>query len=100
LPWRSPGGRAPQVCHGGCRPRSTEDQSDLTEVIAGAESPDDAAVDADLDLAVGDHEELVASFALLGENITGRRLSLDSETGTTRGLRLRIAPASSQASDG
>src|SRR3954468_25007946 len=48
----------------GRRPRPAVDQSDLTEVLTGAECPDDVAADADGGVAVLDHEEADPALAL------------------------------------
>jgi len=50
------------------------DEGDLAEILTRPEAPDLATVDADLDLAVGDHEELVARRTLLDPIERGRFL--------------------------
>src|SRR5690349_6174904 len=54
------------------RPRAAGDERDLAEIVALAQVTDLSAVDADLDLAVGDHEELLAALTLHRQDRTGR----------------------------
>jgi hypothetical protein len=55
----------------GRRARRLGDESDLAEVVAGAQPADLLAVDLDARLAVLDDEEADARLALLGDDVSG-----------------------------